>query len=399
MKKNGLYEGCRILLRKNISKSQMAGYCISNLIGLTIILSGIQFFCDTRNHGSKEDSYFSDDYIVISKKVTGVNLEPVSFSEDEINEISRQKWVKKTGAFTASNFSVSGSVLMGDRGMSTQMFLESVPDDFFDRKPDNWNFNPEKRFIPIVLNKDYLALYNFGFAIPQGLPQLSEDIIQTVPLRLYVRGDNGKTETFDAGVVGFSSRLNTIAVPEDFMTWANERFSTEPTGLPSRLILKIDGLESSKVEDFIVSNGYEIAGDKGNSSKLSDFMGVVAAVITSIGILIFLLSLFILILSIYLILQKSRTMLRDLLLFGYSPLQVGKNYESLVKITNALIIFLSIGLTFIFQIFWKKPLMSLELGHGSVLPMLGAAAIFYGCICIVSIMIIRSRLKRIWFNS
>lgn len=388
----------RFLLRRNISKGQICGYFVANLIGLTIILCGIQFFCDSRNSGKEEDNYFSDDYIVISKTVKGINLEPVSFTESEIEEIKQQPWVKKVGFFTPSNFSVNASVLMGGKGMSTQMFLESVPDEFFDKKPENWEFDENKKFVPIVLNKDYLALYNFGFAIPQGMPQLSEDIIQTVPLRLTIRGGNGKVETFDAGVVGFSSRLNTIAVPEDFMQWANKRFSSEPVGSPSRLILKTDGFEVSQIEKFVNTNGYEIAGDKGNSSKVSDFMGVLAAVVTAIGILISLLALFILILSIFLLVQKSRHMLRNLLLLGYSPRQVGKIYEHLIEITNAIIVCLAIGLTFIFRIFWVSPLKNLDLGAGSVLPMIGGALIYYLFVCTTSVLIIRKHLNLIWHN-
>ena len=84
------------LLRKNISKGQLTGYSIANIVGLTIILSGILFYCDSRHHRSSSDKYFSDDYIVVSKKVKGINLDPVAFSQEEIEDISSQPWVKKS---------------------------------------------------------------------------------------------------------------------------------------------------------------------------------------------------------------------------------------------------------------------------------------------------------------
>ena len=171
------------LLRKNISKGQLFGYALANLIGLSIILCGILFYCDSRHHQKNDDKFFSDDYIVISKKVKGLNLEPVAFSPLEIKEIEGQPWVKKIGVFTSADFTVNASVNMGGKGISTYLFFESVPDEFFDTTPPGWSFEPGNRFIPIVLNKDYLALYNFGFALPQGLPQLSEEMIGSVPLK------------------------------------------------------------------------------------------------------------------------------------------------------------------------------------------------------------------------
>ena len=386
------------LLRKNLSKSQLVGYGIANLIGLTVILAGILFFCDSRSSASSGDSLFSDDYIVISKKVKGVNLEPLAFSEDELNEIREQPWVRDVGYFTASQFTVEASVSMGGKGISTYMFMESVPDKFFDTKPSGWEFNPKTKFVPIVLNKDYLALYNFGFAIPQGLPQISEEIIGTVPLKLRISGKNGLSDVYDASVVGFSSRLNTIAVPQDFMDWANERYASGNTEEPSRLIIKIDRLDSAPLDSFMDKHGYEIAGDKEGESKISDFLGVVSGVVSAIGLLISILSIFILILSIFLLLQKSRGMLRKLILFGYSPQEVGKNYERMVVLTNTLITLIAVGLTFLCRLIWLDPLRTLGLGDGNVLPMLGAALLYFIIIISINILIIRKHLLKIWYN-
>ncbi|MCH5235072.1 MAG: ABC transporter permease [Muribaculaceae bacterium] len=392
MKKIGL----STLLKKNLSKGQLIGYSIANLIGLTVILSGILFYCDSRHHRKTDDKYFSEDYIVVSKEVKGINLEPVAFTQEELKEIGSQPWVKKFGVFTPADFSVSASINMGGKGMSTYLFFESVPDDFFDVIPNGWEFDPNKNFVPIVLNKDYLALYNFGFALPQGLPQLSEEMIGTVPLKLLIKGKNGRTEIFDAGVVGFSSRLNTIAVPQDFMDWANSKFSVDNTPEISRLIIKIDRLNSNVYEKFLTEHGLEIAGDKEGDSKVSEFLGLVSGVVAAIGVIIALLALFILLLSIFLLLQKSRPMLRNLILLGYSPLQPAKYYIGLVLKINAMITLLAVGFTFISRLIWHKSLISLGLGDGNVLFMLGAALLYFIIISVVNIIVIRRHLFSIW---
>lgn len=390
--------GIGTLLKKNISKGQLIGFSIANLIGLTIILCGILFYCDSRHHQKTNDKYFSDDYIVISKKVKGINLEPVSFSPEEIEEIASQPWVKKLGEFTPADFSVRASINMGGKGMSTYLFFESVPDEFFDVTPPGWEFNEEKNFVPIVLNKDYLALYNFGFALPQGLPQLSEEMIGTVPLKLLISGKNGRTEIFDANVVGFSSRLNTIAVPQEFMDWANAKFSLENTHEVSRLIIKIDRLNSSASDTFLEDHGYEIAGDKEGDSKVSQFLGLVSGIVAATGFVIALLAIFILILSIFLLLQKSRPMLRNLILLGYSPNQPARYYEGMVIKLNVLITLVAVGLTFVCRLIWHKSLISLGLGNGNVLFMLGAALLYLIIISTINIIVIRRHLYSIWKN-
>lgn len=388
--------GIGTLLKKNISKGQLLGYSIANLIGLTVILCGILFYCDSRHHQKDDDQFFSDDYIVVSKKVKGVNLQPVAFSDEEINDLSQQPWVKKLGKFTPADFSVSASINMGGKGMTTYLFFESVPDEFFDTKPKGWEFDPASKYVPIVLNKDYLALYNFGFALPQGLPQLSEDMIGTVPLKLVLSARNGTQEVFDANVVGFSSRLNTIAVPQEFMDWANSRYSPDSHQEASRLIIKIDRLNSADSDKYLADHGLEIAGDKEGADKVSQFMALVSGIVSATGFVISLLALFILLLSIFLLLQKSRSTLRNLILLGYSPWQVSKYYEKNVLTLNSVITLLAVGFTFICRLIWHKPLEALGLGNGNVLFMLGAAALYFIIITSINIIVIRRHLLSIW---
>lgn len=391
--------GISTLLKKNISKGQLFGYAIANLIGLTVILSGILFYCDSRHHQKNDDKFFSEDYIVISKQVKGLNLEPVAFTPDEIAEIESQPWVKRLGKFTPADFSVTASLQMGNKGMSSYLFFEAVPDEFFDKLPDGWDFNPQKKFIPIVLNKDYLALYNFGFALPQGLPQLSEEMIGSVPLKLILTGKNGKSEIFEAGVVGFSSRLNTIAVPQDFIDWANEKYGTGNKQEISRLILQIDRLESSPSDRFLKSHGIEISGDKDGASKVAEFMGVVSGVVAATGFVISVLSLFILILSIFLLIQKSRHTIRNIMLLGYSPRQVSRYYYTVVIWLNGIITLVAVGCTFICRLIWHDSLVSLGLGNGNVLFTLGAALIYFIIITGINILVVRKHVYATWYSN
>lgn len=385
-----------LLLRQYISKGQLLGYSVSNIIGLAVILAGVLFYCDSHNKADASDSYFSDDYAVLSKRVSGVGFKPVSFSEAEIADIERQPWARKVGRFTASQFAVNGSISMGSRGLSSYMFFESVPDDFFDIKPRDWEFNPSERFVPIIVSKDYLTLYNFGFALPQGLPQVSEDVIGAVPISLRLTGEEGTPETFEAAIVGFSSRLNTIAVPQSFMDWANSHFYEGEMPEPSRLIVKVDRMQASSMKDYLTEHDIEVAGDQDGTEKITGFLSVVSEVVTVNGLVISALALFVLLLSIFLLLQKSRGILRNLMLLGYSPSDVGRYYIRLVGAINLAVTVIALGIAFYGRTLWSARLADISLGNASPLPAVAIAVAYFIIVTAANAIIIRRHLIRIW---
>ncbi len=384
------------LLRHNIAKGQIIGFVVANIVGLSVILIGIMFFCDSQHNNEEKDNFLLKDYLVISKKVEGIGFAPTSFSEKEIKSLSEEKWVKKIGRFSSSQFAVYGNIGMGGKSISSYLFFESVPDEFFDIMPKEWDFSPEKKYVPIILCKDYLTLYNFGFAIPQGLPQVSEEIIGTIPITLRLTGEGMHSEYFDANVVGFSSRLNTIAVPQRFMDWANERYSNNEEKEASRLIIEVDRQLASGMNEYFTKHNIEVAGDKEQAGKLSTFLGVVSVVVTGNGIVISILAMFILVLSIFLLMQKSQEKLRNLMLLGYSPQYISRYYESMVVIINVSTTALSLIIMFVARSFWTDGLTAIGLGSSPVYPTMAVAVIYLICATTLDIYIIRSRMKNIW---
>ena len=69
-------------------------------------------------------------------------------------------------------------------------------------------------------------------------------------------------------------------------------------------------------------HGYEIEEDKLDASRMTYFLKIVSAVIMSVGLLISILSFYILMLSIYLLVQKNTMKLQNLLLLGYTTARV-----------------------------------------------------------------------------
>ena len=357
------------LLRRNISKAQLAGYAVANLVGLCIVISAIQLYRDVSSVWSAEDSFISRDYLIISKEVGGLGSlltgKQASFAPDEIKELQDQPWVRRVGQFTASNFGVAASVELGGRGVNTAMFLESIPDEFFDVQPSGWHFNPQHGgAVPVIISKEYLSLYNFGFAASRGLPQISESMIGMVPLRLSVSG-NGRQQWLPAKIVGFSSRLNTIAVPEDFMKWANSTFADGQQPEPSRLIIETNSPGDPAISEFMRSHHYEVAGDKVDNGRAAYFLAIITAAVVAVGVIISLLAFFILLLSIYLLLQKNRDKLRQLMMLGYSPEAVSRHYYVTVATINGCVLIGAIVAMLIGKHLWSAPLENIGVESGA----------------------------------
>lgn len=362
------------LLRRNISAGQLAGYAIANLVGLAIVLTAIQFYRDVTTVLEDEDSFISKDYLIISKRVKGLGALPgtndadTRFTNEEINEIASQPWARKVDGFTSAAFNVYARVEFGGNSLSTALFLESIPDDYFDVSPRGWDYEPgNNQPVPIIISKDYLSLYNFGFATSRGMPQISEEVIGMIPLQLSLSG-NGRQQWVNARIVGFSSRLNTIAVPEEFMDWANSQFSETPTESPSRLIVQLDKPGDPEAEHYLEDHGYESAGDKVNNGKAAYFLSVVTTVVICVGVIISLLAFFILLLSIYLLLQKNREKLHDLMQLGYTPAQVARHYHLIVAGVNTAVLIAAVSVMLISAHKWNEPLQSLGLHPSSPLP-------------------------------
>lgn len=393
------------LLRKNISAGQIIGYALANLVGLAIVLCAVRFYGDVRSAFTDEESVVGNDYLVISKKVSGLGTvaglasgsgrasEHTEFGPEEIARLGEQPWVKGVGEFTAADFNVQLSVSFGGHGMSTYLFLEAIPDDYLDISPSDWHFDPSAPSVPIIMSKDYLALYNFGFAATRGLPQLSENMIGMVPLVLKLTG-NGRSVSLPARIVGFSSRLNTIAVPLGFLDWANGEFGNGTDSDPSRLIVRVGKPGDPAIERYMAKNGYEVAGDKAAGSKASYFLTLVTAIVVSIGAVISLLAFFILMLSIFLLLQKNRQKLHDLMLLGYSPMQVSRPYFVLVGLVNLAVLVLAVAAMLSAAAWWQPRLAELSLEPSSAVPAILTGVCIMAVVTAVNLVTIATIVRR-----
>lgn len=384
------------ILRKNTSWARIAGFVLSNFIGMAIVLGALQFFRDARTIWTADDSFIKSDYLVVNKKVTAANTigsATSGFTSTEISDIEAQPWVRRVGRFTANDFRVLASVSAGDRGMSTYMFFESIPDNFVDVPRQQWRYRPGADEVPIILSKDYLTLYNFGFASSAGLPQMSEGLMSSIPLRLTLNSEDGtRSRTLNAHVAGYSNRLNTILVPQTFMEEANRTLGTGNPRDPSRLIIDVSSPGDVAISEYLDTHNLEVAGDK-SASSASFLLRVIVGIVVAIGTIITILSLFILILSVSLIMEKNRSKLHDLLMLGYDTGTVGHPYATLAIEASVIAYVLSIAGVLTLRAYYLTPIEGLGAHPASLWVTVAVGAAMTGAIILMNILTVRRRVR------
>lgn len=389
------------LLSRHISVGQLTGFFLANLVGMTIVLLGWQFYRDVLPVFIQGDSFLKKEYIVATKKIStlgGLTGKSNTFSPAELDDLRRQPFTQSVGAFTPSLFKVRAGVGIQQMGinLSTEMFFEAVPDHYVDVNLSQWSYDEESRTIPIIIPRNYLNLYNFGFAQTRSLPKLSEGLMSLIQMEITLRG-NGRSEVYRGNIVGFSNRLNTILVPQTFIDRANAAFAPGKAPNPSRLIIEVSNPADPAIAAYFDQHRYETEGNNLDAGRTTYFLRLVVGIVIAIGLIISLLSFYILMLSIYLLLQKNTQKLQNLLLLGYSHTQVSLPYCLLTTLLNVAVWGIAVTATATVQSLYAAPLRQL-LPQWQPSPLLSAVAMGAALclsVSIINVIAIRRKIKQL----
>ena len=393
------------LLRQHISIGQLAGFFLANLFGMIIVLLSVQFYTDIIPVFTEGDTFMKKDYIIATKKISAIGSfagKSNTFSDEDLKSLKEQSFTKNVGAFTPSQFKVSAGFGMQEAGihLSTEMFFESVPDQFVDVSLDKWHFNKESRNIPIILPRNYLNLYNFGFAQSRSLPKLSEGVMGLIQMDIVLRGENGEKELFKGNIVGFSNRLNTILVPQTFMSWANNEFAPNSEAQPVRLIIEVSNPADASIAKYFQQKGYDTENDKLDAGKTTYFLRLITGIVLGVGLFISALSFYILMLSIFLLLQKNTTKLESLLLIGYSPAKVAIPYQILTLGLNLIALFMSLGSVAWMRTYYTEVLTQLfpQMEVKFFWPAIIMGIILSAAVSLINVIAIKKKVASIWMH-
>lgn len=303
---------------------------IGTLLGIMIILFTVDFYVDYNAITKNSKDALGKDFIIITKKINELHttgLLSTDFTEKEINKIKEQPFFEEVVGFNKNLYQAyiesksDGFPLK----FSSLVTFEAIPDKFLDvNTKENWEWTPSSSFLPVIVPRSYINMYNFGMADMQGLPVISEKMISNFTVELNVSG-NGQSGSFDTKIVGFSDRIESVIVPQSFIDYSNKKYSSTENHNPTKLIATTEDVSNPAIVKFLEDKGYFTNQEKLKGSKSSQVLNLTVSVVIFLGLLVMLLSLIGFIQQTQIKISKSKEVIYKLFLIG-TPFKELRNY-------------------------------------------------------------------------
>lgn len=337
------------------------GFCM----GLCMVLLGLSVYQSV--FGSFSAQLERSEFVVLSKDVSFLNTvlnSKSALEPSEVEALQQQPFVEKLGFFTPNHYKVWARVSAGT-GMTfaTELFFESVPDEFVDNIPSNFRWSDPSDPVPIMVSEDFINLYNYGYAISNGLPQVSKGTVAMIPLEIELSGPGGK-QVFTGKIVGYSERISSVLVPLEFMQWANKSIGQfSGTDKPSRLIVKTNKKYAGGMDSYLEANGLLINSEKLGTAKLSAWGRILVDIIMLLGLVFVIFSFVIVMLNFSLIITEAKSEITLLLQLGYDALSIARHLLFYLGTYMAIVYTVATLLYYITNTYFSKVLMARGLAY------------------------------------
>ncbi len=358
---------------------QLLGYAITLCIGVIIILTTYNIYSDLQPILKEETDVFGNNGVVISKEISDVSTviggfnsikgnivdrSSIYFNTEEINNFKKQSFVNDISFFnTASGFNIY--LYISDLGLRTDIFFESIPDKYLEivneQNKNLWKWDEKEKFIPIIIPKDYIKILNLSYAESKkssGIPLLSYNSVKWMKGEVVLKSRFGK-EKFTCQIVGFTEKVNSILVPNEFLIWANENYGDKQKSKPNKLIVEFNNTSSPEILQYLKDNSYEINKKDIEFNKLINIFKIAFILIFVIAAVIITLSISFVLLSVNLIFQKNKKTLINLYNIGYNLQKISFLYKIIISGTTLVSIIIALIISSLVRNTYQKNLISL----------------------------------------
>ena len=294
------------------------------------------------------------DFISITKTITNETMgqtEKNLFHKADIDELKSKKFIDDVSPLLANQFRVqlsAGSIIP----FSTDLFIETLDDNFIDTVPSTFTWQEGQIDIPLIFSSDFLEIYNV-FAPGQDLPQVSPETISSISVIITCEG-NGLKQNFRARVVALSDRINSVLVPKTFLQWANKTFGNSNTINASRLYLKTKDANNTELLNYLDQKNFKVNKDKTKFGRVKQVLQGVFSALGIFGLLVVILALMLFSFYLQLVIARSRDNLQLLITLGYSPGWLSKNVSRQFVPVYATIVLTAFAITALIQYLFHK---------------------------------------------
>ena len=323
-------------------------------VALLLILLAVQTQVNFNDllHGKYNENETAD-FLVINKEINKENQTQKAkniFSEADITDIKKQPFTEAIGVLTATNFSVSAESYSAALPFYSDIYFESVPDEFIDVKIKDWKWAEGQPDLPIIIPSFFLDLYNFGMAQSrEELPQLSAEALMAIAIKITITG-NGQSQVITGHVVGLTDRINSVLIPQSFMNWANTKYGYQQQQQRiTRIVLKTQDPADPKLTSYLTEKNLRTNQDKTRFSKARTAVNIIVKVLAGFGVVMLLFALLVFSLFIQLTIASCKIEIELLITLGTSPKQLGKFLMKQFFPVNVLIMLVCVAVIAVLQ--------------------------------------------------
>lgn len=334
------------LLKKLIHTASGRTRFVMAIIGLSValvlILSAVQLqvnYNDLLNSKTNQDSIAN--FLVLNKVLNNQTYGATTLKDEDISKLKKQTFIDDVGILTPSRFKASVQSYSDRFPFSTDIAFESVPASFIDVNSKEWKWNESSTYIPMIAPNMFLDFYNFQFSFSQNLPQLTQDVVKMIVFKVTINTDKGPVN-FNGRIVGFSDRITSLLVPQEFMTWANSNYSGNQNSKPSRVVIQTKDPGNPLLVKYLHDNGLTTDADKTRFSKYRQIVNVVVNVSWVTGAVMLLFALLVFTLFIQLTIASCKEEIQLLITLGASPKQLQQFLMNQFFPSNIIIIIISL---------------------------------------------------------
>jgi len=310
----------RKLLFNHQDFKQLVIALIGAFIGITFLLTSVHYLVRVNEFGT-DSEILGANILVIQRKVTSsstLNLTKTDFDLEEIEFMKKEPFIEDVQAVVSNNFRVW--LELNEKAIppfKTDVFIQAVNKKFLDVKSDKWKWKEGDNFVPIIMPRDFIVMLN-TFMSASGIPQISDELALDIKFKLRI-SNGSQSEWVDSKIIGFTNEIPALMVPEEFMKYANDKFSDGEKGKITQLMIAGKEGQFGKLENYMEEYGLESRNSQVVVSRLKSIVGTLFGVILGISIIAVLLSGLVLIQYLQLLISNNKYEIRTLLRLGYYP--------------------------------------------------------------------------------
>lgn len=346
---DGLQRLLKKLIRTGAGHNRFALAIVGLSVAMLLILASVQIqsnYNDLLHSKTNQDSIAN--FLVLNKTLNDQNTGATALSDSDINDLKQQPFVESVGLLSPGRFKASIQSYSDRFPFYTDIAFESVPEDFIDVAGKDWTWKENQQLVPVIVPNMFLDFYNFQFSFSQNLPQLTQQVVKMIIFKINLYGPNGMV-SFNGHVVGFSDRISSLLVPQEFMEWANNRFGKNQDTRPSRVIIRTKDPGSPKLVQYLKEKNLSTDTDKTRFSRYRQVVDMAVSISGITGAIMLAFALLIFSLFIQLTIAACKEEIILLITLGASPKQLRKFLMRQFFPVNILIILISIGIIALLQ--------------------------------------------------